>query len=140
MATILVADDHRVYQRMSSYTLRKHGHTVLVASNGHEVWDILEQQIVDLLLVSLQTTETTETTERAETAGMDALRLVQALRADDRYQHLPIILLTTRPQDYEQIRAQSEPVNVCLVKPISSRELVDTAHRLLGGRIVGGPV
>jgi CheY-like chemotaxis protein len=48
---------------------------------------------------------------------------------------VPIIALTALGQDAPDVAKHA--VNALLSKPTSSRELIDTVHKLLGGRIVG---
>lgn len=126
MAKILVVDDHSVHLRMYSHTLRKHGHSVLVAANGRDALNCLIETEVDLVITDLAMPE------------MDGLMLLRHLRADERYRELPVIMLTASGQDQDQRMARDEGVSAFLTKPTGSRELVDTVHRLLGGRIVGG--
>jgi DNA-binding response OmpR family regulator len=104
--------------------LRKHGHTVLVAHHGQAALDYLEQQRVDLLLL-----------DRA-IAEEHSKEVIGYLRTSEQHQNLPVIMLIALGQDRQHI--EEERVNAFLSKPTSSRELIDTVHRLLGGRIIGG--
>jgi len=128
MATILVVDDHRVHQRMYSYTLRKHGHSVLLADHGRMALEHMQQQPVDLVITDIAMPE------------MNGLELLKHLRNDERYRTLPVILLTASGQEQDQFAARDNGANAFLIKPISSRELVETVLTLLGGRIIGGQV
>lgn len=128
MAKILLVDDHTVHLRMYSHTLRKHGHMVVVAGNGRDALSCLTENDIDLVITDLAMPE------------MDGLMLLKHLRADERYQALPVIMLTASGQDQDQRLARNEGVSAFLTKPTGSRELIDTVHRLLGGRIVGGQV
>jgi CheY-like chemotaxis protein len=129
MATILVVDDYRVQIRMYSYTLRRHGHTVLTAENGQAALEHLDTAHIDLLI--------TDTTMPI----LDGLTLLRRLRADERYQTLPVILITASEQEEETLAAAEDiAANAYLTRPISSRDLIETVMTLLGGRIIGSRV
>jgi CheY-like chemotaxis protein len=127
MATILVVDNHHVQQRVYSYMLRKHGHSVLLAEHGQEALNHLSHHIVDLVITDIATPE------------MDGLRLLRYLREDEHYHKLPVVVLTASGQDQEQDyqSARRDGANAVLAKPVSSRQLIDTVLALLGGRVVG---
>jgi CheY-like chemotaxis protein len=120
MATILVVDDNAVNLRMMGYTLQKNGHTIITALNGREALDRLNETFVDLVLTDLTMPE------------MDGLTLLMHVRADQRYGHLPVIMLTASGQDEDRHTAREAGANEFLTKPTSSRELADTVNRLLG--------
>ncbi len=119
MATILVVDDHSVIQRVLSAQLRKGGFEVVTASSGQEALDRLEEMPIDLAITDIAMPE------------MDGLTLLKHLRADERFQTLPIIMLTGSGQDEYGLIAQAEGADEFLTKPTSSRELVETVNQLL---------
>ena len=119
MVTILVVDDHSVVQRVLSAQLRKGGFEVVTASSGQEALDRLEEQAIDLAITDIAMPE------------MDGLTLLKHLRSDQRYQALPIVMLTGSGQDEYGLAAKAEGANEFLTKPTSSRELIETVNRLL---------
>ncbi len=120
MATILVVDDNSVNLRMMGYTLQKGGHTVITAVNGVQALERLAENPPDLVLTDLTMPE------------MDGLTLLKHIRSDQRFGHLPVIMLTASGQDEDRQTARAEGANEFLTKPTSSRELLDTVNRLLG--------
>ncbi len=126
MARILVVDDHTVHQRIYSYTLRKHGHTVVLADNGQAALEQLYGSAIDLIIIDFAMPE------------MDGLTLLKHIRSVESYRTIPVIMLIAIGQEQDQLIAADEGANAFLSKPTSSRELVDTVHKLLGGRIIGG--
>jgi CheY-like chemotaxis protein len=126
MARILVVDNHHVYQRMYSYILRKHGHTVLIAPHGQAALDSLTNNQIDLIITDGTMTEADSTT------------LIKKVRAHEYYNNLPVIMLIAFGQHRPDKDKEAHGANAYLSKPTSSRELIDTVHRLLGGRIIGG--
>jgi CheY-like chemotaxis protein len=119
MSTIMVVDDHSITQRLLSHTLEKNGFDVVTAGDGREALVRLAETSVDLAIVDLAMPE------------MDGLTLLRVLRGDDRYQMLPVVMLTASGLDEDSAAALSEGANGFLTKPASSWELVETVNRLL---------
>jgi CheY-like chemotaxis protein len=119
MATILVVDDNSVNLRMMGYPLQKQGHAVVTALNGREALARLAETSFDLLITDLTMPQ------------MDGMTLLKHVRADARFQQLPVIMLTASGQDEDRDTARAEGVSEFLTKPTSSRELVETVNRLL---------
>jgi len=62
---------------------------------------------------------------------MDGLSLLQAMRADARWRHLPVIMITASGQDQDRLEAQAAGVDGFLTKPIGSYELLDLVGQLV---------
>ncbi len=121
MATILVVEDYMVAQRMYSHMLRKRGHTVVVADNGAVALERLDETAVDLVVSDLSMPE------------MDGVDLLRHMRADERYRHIPVIMLTASGQEQDRLEAEAEGANDFLTKPASSREVLATVNRYIDG-------
>jgi adenylate cyclase len=119
MATILVVDDDAIGQRMLGYTLQKNGHQVVSAYNGRLALERLGEQPFDLIITDLAMPE------------MDGPTLLQHVRADARFEHIPVIMLTASGHDQDRIAARASGVTDFLTKPASSHELLDTVNRAL---------
>lgn len=119
MTTILIIDDDPNNQRILSYTLRKAGFTVLLASNGQSGLDILRSSQVELAILDLSM------------PVMDGLSLLRLIRADQNLTSLPVIILTASGDDQEIAIAAQIGVHAFLTKPSSSRVLLDTVEAAL---------
>lgn len=119
MATILVVDDHIVLQRIVVHILNRHGHTTLVAFNGQEALNILEQTPTELVIADLAMPE------------MDGLTLLRHLRTSERWARLPVIMLTASAQEGHSEIARALGANEFLTKPTSSWQLIETVNRVL---------
>ncbi|MBV9358827.1 MAG: response regulator [Chloroflexi bacterium] len=124
MATILVADDDPISQRMLGVILGRLGHTVVRASNGQDALNQLDQTHADLLILDFAM------------PIMDGVTALRKLRADERFATLPIIMLTASGLERDERTARAEGVSEFLTKPFRSQELVDRLDRLL--RQTGG--
>lgn len=119
MATILIADDSLVIQRLLGLTLQRAGHIVETADDGRIALELLAHESFDLLIADLAM------------PGVDGLMLVRQMRADPRFADLPVIMLTSSGEDGDRLSADAEGVNAFLTKPTSSTELIETVNRLL---------
>ena len=63
---------------------------------------------------------------------LDGLGLLKALRADDRFRDLPVVILTSFDQDSNRLEAEAEGVSAFLGKPPGSQALTQTVRRLIG--------
>ena len=119
MVTILIAEDNRVNQRMLAFTLRKNDYTVITAMHGLEALDHMEVTPIDLVIADIDMPE------------MDGITLVKRLRANKRYQSLPVIVLTASGEDEDYSIARAAGADDVLTKPASSRELINTIEKML---------
>lgn len=119
VADILVVDDDRIQLRIASYTLRKQGHMVVVANDGVTALKLLRDTAFDLVVTDLSM------------PLMDGLTLLREIRADHRYRHLPVIVLTGSILEQQDLSARNEGANAFLTKPTRSDDLIATVNRLL---------
>ncbi len=119
MPTILVVDDSAVSQRMLGYTLQRNGYAVLTASDGLEALELLGKHPIDLVISDLAMPE------------MDGLSLMQALRADARFDAVQLIMLTASGLEQDCQAAQAAGISDFLTKPTSTRDLLATVQRLI---------
>lgn len=119
MASILVVDDYPVIQRILRLTLQINDHAVHTASNGVEALEILAEKEIDLIITDVSMPE------------MDGLALLTRLRTQQKYESLPIIVLTAIGQeDLRQVAVQ-KGASGFLTKPTSSQELVAAVTHFL---------
>ncbi|GBC94181.1 Sensor histidine kinase TmoS [bacterium HR15] len=106
--TILVVDDEPMVQFLLSSLLQDEGHVVLIASNGCEALQLLEQGPVDLLITD---------THMPLLSGADLVRIVH-----QRYPALPIVVMDSYPDAFVE-DATAEGVFTTLVKPFDLSEV-----------------
>ncbi|MBE2224166.1 MAG: response regulator [Anaerolineae bacterium] len=118
MARILIVDDSATIRRTIGLILDKH-HKTFTAVNGQDALDQLAHNVVDLIVSDLQM------------PVMNGLEFLYHLRADQRYYHLPVIMLTQSSYAEDQTLTEKSGANCFLSKPASSWELLETVDRLL---------
>src|SRR5215217_5304919 len=119
MATILVVDDYSTSQRLLGFILRQNDHTVVTAINGLSALEQLAEKSIDLVITDLSMPE------------MDGMTLLQELRANPLFQHLPVIILTGSAYAQDNTRAKAAGATMFLTKPVESEELIAAVTRLL---------
>jgi CheY-like chemotaxis protein len=117
MSTILIVEDYVVTQRVLSLTLRNQGYFVVVANNGAEALQCLEEGPIDLVLSDIAM------------PVMNGLDMLRRLRADERYASLPVVMITASGQIEDRSTALSLGADGFLTKPASSQELLDIVRR-----------
>ena len=119
MATILVVDDYSTSQRLLGFILRQNDHTVVTAIHGLGALEQLAERSIDLVISDLSMPE------------MDGMTLLQELRANPRFQNLPVIILTGSAYAQDNTRAKAAGATLFLTKPVESEELIAMVNRLL---------
>lgn len=109
--TVMVVDDSDTIRKLVMFALRAQGLMVVTAQDGLDALEKLAAQPVDLVIADLNMPR------------LDGLALVEALRRDKDYAHIPIIILSSLSGD--EIRAQGlqTGANSYLVKPMDARRL-----------------
>ena len=117
---ILVAEDNAAIANVIRFSLEHAGYNVTHARNGRIAWDLLQEQPYDLLVTDHQMPE------------MDGCQLCTLLRKHERFDEMPVIMLTAKGWELERERLRRElGVYELLAKPFSPRELTATVASAL---------
>jgi len=125
-ARVVVADDSLTVRRSLGELLEDAGYAPELARDGLEALTQIEKLAPRALLVDL------------EMPRMNGLELTAHLRRDPRFEHLPIIMITSRTSDLHVQLARNAGVTDILSKPYSDDELltvlaaaIDSASEML---------
>ena len=119
MARIMIAEDSPVNQSVYTFILQSAQHEVLLADDGRDAWDQLQNVHVDLLISDISMPQ------------MDGLTLLENVRKSAARQRLPVIMLTGIGVDEERLQHLAAGADAVLTKPTSSWELLRTVNSLL---------
>jgi two-component system chemotaxis response regulator CheY len=123
MKTVLIADDSRTTQLLVRTTLQRLPDTsFLAADNGREALELIGSQHVDLLVTDINMPE------------LDGVELVREVRKRHTQSELPILLITAKGEDLARQQGLANGANGYLLKPLSGRELLFHAEKLLTTR------
>ncbi|VVO05544.1 Hpt domain-containing protein [Pseudomonas fluorescens] len=111
---VLVVDDSVTVRKVTSRLLERHGMNVLTAKDGVDAMLLLEEHLPDLMLLDI------------EMPRMDGFEVATRVRADERLQHLPIIMITSRTGQKHRDRAMAIGVNDYLGKPYQESVLLES--------------
>ena len=126
MATILIVDDYAPNHRLMSFVLEQSGYAVVSASDGLHALDCLEGVQVDVIVTDL-------TMPR-----LDGLGLAARVRADARFSHVPIIMVTASGVETDQAKAAGVGVDAFLTKPVDSEDLARTVGQFVSREVPRG--
>ncbi|MFR3787723.1 response regulator transcription factor [Agathobaculum desmolans] len=122
MSTILIADDEARIRRLVGDFLKRDGHSIVEAADGKEALSIIENRRPSLDLAILD----------VMMPGMDGFGVLRELRAQERGDaHLPVMLLTARAEDTDQVRGLEEGADDYVTKPFSPIVLAARVRTLL---------
>lgn len=117
MAKIIVADDEQLIRRLVSDFLKKDGYTVLEAENGEEALRVFEKnKDSDLLILDIM---------MPEKDGWEVCREIR------KTSQVPILLLSARSQEFDQINGFEAGADDYVTKPFSPVLLMKRVEALL---------
>lgn len=120
---ILIAEDDFISRKLLVNILEEQGHTVSVASDGEEAWEVYRLQPTRLIITDWLMPK------------MDGLDLVRKVRANDLSDYTYVILLTANIGQRENyFKAMEAGVDDFLAKPLDRIELqlrLNVAQRIL---------
>lgn len=116
----LVVDDSRPIRTIESSILRDLGFETSAACNGKEALERLEQEsLPDVVLVDWNM------------PVMDGLSFIKAVRSENRYSSVPVLMVTTETESEQMMKALLAGADEYLMKPFQKDGLVEKL-RLLG--------
>jgi len=120
---ILLAEDNKINQTVAVAMLEKLGHTAILANNGLEVLQALEEDGFDLVLMDIQMPE------------MSGFEATEAIRQQEREKggHIPIVGLTAYAMKGDRERCLAAGMDAYIPKPLRQQNLVETIDEVVAG-------
>ena len=118
MKTVLIADDEQDIVELVRYNLRKEGYATLTARNGKEALDLAQKQ-PHLILLDIMMPE------------YDGLEVLARLKKSDKTRHIPVIFLTAKGSDLDEVLGLELGADDYIVKPISIPKLLARVKSVL---------
>src|SRR5438046_9921841 len=88
---ILIIEDERGLTDVLTYNLQREGYEVTVAHDGQEGLRKAQMQLPDLIILDLML------------PTLDGLEVCRELRAGERTRHVPILMLTAKAEEMDQV-------------------------------------
>lgn len=111
-ARILVVDDLEINVEFLRDELTARGYTVFSASDGEQALQQVAEVRPDLLLLDISMPR------------MDGIGVLKALRADEEFRDLPVILLTARRESENKVEGLDAGADDYITKPFHVEEVV----------------
>ena len=118
-ATVLVVDDEPDLVELIEYALQTAGFRVLTAADGAEGLAVAEAERPDVMVVDIMMPR------------MDGLELTERVRERAALRLTPILLLTARTEERDEIAGLAVGADDYLPKPVSPKRLVSRVKALL---------
>lgn len=118
-ARVLVVDDEPDLIRILEFGLRAAGYQVEIAVDGQEGLKKAREIRPDIILLDLMLPK------------LDGYKVCRLLKFDERYRHIPIIILSARTQEGDQALAKEMGANRFVTKPYEFGEILAHIEALL---------
>ena len=109
---ILVVDDEVDLVETIRFPLEMEGFNVLVSYNGEDALNQARKENPDLILLDLMLPK------------LDGYKVCRLLKFDERYKHIPILMLTAKTQEKDKILGKETGADEYITKPFDIDELM----------------
>jgi len=110
---ILVVDDEVDLVETLKFPLEMEGYQVLTSYNGEDGLNKARTENPDLIILDLMLPK------------LDGYKVCRLLKFDERYKHIPILMLTAKTQEKDKILGLETGANEYLTKPFEIDELIN---------------
>jgi two-component system chemotaxis response regulator CheY len=118
----LIVDDSKVMREMVIACLRAHeGLSFVHAASGLEALEKLSLQRFDVVVLDLNMPD------------IGGYEVIEFIRGQDKLQHLPILVVTTRGDESSRARALASGATSFMTKPFQPAALLGEVRALIGG-------
>lgn len=115
---ILIIEDERALTDVLSYNLLREGYEVVVAHDGQEGLRKAQMQMPDLVILDLMLPK------------MDGLDVCRELRSGERTRQIPILMLTAKAEETDQVVGFTMGADDYVTKPFSVKVLLQRIKAL----------
>jgi two-component system chemotaxis response regulator CheY len=115
---ILTVDDSRTIREMLRTALSEAGMDVLQAEDGVHGLEVLQSSMPHVIVTDINMPR------------LDGFGFIEAVRSNDQYRAIPILVLTTESMDEKKDRARRAGATGWIVKPFDPVKLVSAINRV----------
>jgi len=116
--TILIVEDSNFFRNQVKGYMEEAGFSVLEGEDGKVAWSVLEERGDEITMVVTD----------IEMPNMDGFTLTEKIKGDKRFQHLPVIALTTLAAEEDVARGKAVGVDEYHIK-LDKERLMESVHR-----------
>jgi DNA-binding response OmpR family regulator len=118
---ILVVDDEVDLVETVRFPLEMEGFDVLVSYNGEDALNQARKESPDLIILDLMLPK------------LDGYKVCRLLKFDERYKHIPILMLTAKTQEKDKTLGMDSGANEYITKPFEMDYLMEKVKAYLKG-------
>jgi two-component system alkaline phosphatase synthesis response regulator PhoP len=116
---ILVVDDEADLVETVRFPLEMEGFNVLVSYNGEDALNKARKESPDLIILDLMLPK------------LDGYKVCRLLKFDEKYKHIPILMLTAKTQEKDKILGMETGADEYITKPFEMDELLEKVKAYL---------
>jgi two-component system alkaline phosphatase synthesis response regulator PhoP len=116
---ILVVDDEVDLVETIRFPLEMEGFNVLVSYNGEDALNQARKEKPDMILLDLMLPK------------LDGYKICRLLKFDERYKHIPILMLTAKTQEKDKLLGKETGADEYITKPFEIDELIKKVKKYL---------
>jgi DNA-binding response OmpR family regulator len=116
---ILVVDDEADLVETVRFPLEMEGYHVLVSYNGEDALSQARKENPDLILLDLMLPK------------LDGYKVCRLLKFDERYKHIPILMLTAKTQEKDKVLGMETGADEYITKPFEMDHLIEKVKAYL---------
>ncbi|QJD79622.1 response regulator transcription factor [Spirosoma rhododendri] len=118
-AHVLIADDDPSILLSLEFLMKKQGYQVLIARDGTEAYDLLQQHRPDVLLLDIMM------------PGMNGYELCTYVRQTPGFERVKVVFLSAKSKEVDIQQGYKAGADLYLPKPFSTRELAAKVRELI---------
>ncbi|MBI5555047.1 MAG: response regulator [Elusimicrobia bacterium] len=116
---ILVIEDDALIRELDRLSLAAAGFVVVLATDGFQGLEMARSENPDLIVLDIMLPK------------MDGFKVCRILKFDDKYKHIPIIMLTARIQEVDKETGFRTGADAYMTKPFEPEELIKKINQVL---------
>lgn len=122
MSRILIVDDDMNNREILRLRLQHAGFEVQEATNGEEGVNAAQASPPDMIVLDVMMPK------------LDGWQVCRMLKSDLRTKRVPVVMLTARSQQIEELRGWESGADDYMTKPCDYKELIDKIHSFIAKR------
>ena len=119
---ILIVDDEPDVASLLTLLFESQGHQVIVATDGQQALEKARHENPDLILLDIMLPR------------IDGYRVARMLKFDEKFRHIPIVMLTAKIQDKDKQLGLETGADAYVTKPFDTVALLEKVKEILGNK------
>jgi len=120
---ILLVEDDLYASETLKFALEAKGHKVALATNGRDALNMVNNEIPQLIILDIMMPK------------MDGYHFCRLLKFDARFQHIPVIIVSSKIQEADKKLGLACGGNEYITKPYDLNTLINTVEKYLDNLI-----